>query len=94
MTEHPENEVTLMHRDDGSGCTSTVRNDAGTLWCTEHGRAVWGSGWFEDHLLALAGCLCHEGRCLCVVQCPAPGCGGVQHGPDGTALDADGRPVR
>lgn len=73
-----EDEVTLMHRGDGTSCVSTVRNNAGTLHCIEHGRAVYGSGWFDDHLRALTGCLCHEGKCLCVVQCHAPGCGGVR----------------
>ena len=86
MSDHPENEVTLMHADDGTSCVSTVRNDAGTLRCAGHGRAVYGSGWFEDHLRALVGCVCHEGTCLCIVQCRAPGCCGVRHAPDGTAL--------
>jgi hypothetical protein len=34
-----------MHADDGTPCESMVVNHAGTLFCTEHGRAVYGSGW-------------------------------------------------
>lgn len=90
MSSHPENEATLMHADDGTSCASTVENDAGTLRCIKHGRAVYGSGYFP----ALERCACHDGSCRCVVECSAPGCGGVRHAPDGTALTADGKPVR
>lgn len=83
-------EATLMHREDGTPCASTIRNDAGTLRCTEHGRAVWGSGRWAT---APEQCACHEGSCLCVVQCSAPGCRGVRHDLDGNALEADGTPV-
>jgi hypothetical protein len=46
-------ELTLMHADDGTPCRSLVANDAGTLRCTEHGRAVYGSGWNAGYFEAL-----------------------------------------
>jgi len=46
MSQQPEGRPEKAHADDMSPCASaTVVNDAGTLRCAEHGRAVWGAGW-------------------------------------------------
>lgn len=53
LTASGEIEATLMHADDGTPCWSMVSNDAGTLRCVDHSRAVYGSGWNAGYFEAL-----------------------------------------